>query len=208
MSIPSGLAIGHLFESLAALNRKPENKLLAAIDPKLIDSLRRRILIAAQRDRTGSVVPDGYPTSGGGSRGSGIATSATERAAVALADNDIVRDRHHELTVRATTALEDAVIALNTLASALLSIDDLTDTKGPVPKTCAHCTGKRGAGNDRPIAHRGTVGDRLERAMDLCEGCWSAVRWSAAANSRDGKLPTDAQIRHHEETGRWRLRVA
>lgn len=203
MSLPTDIAAQHLFDSVDALWEKPSKG-----SERRIDSLRRRFRAALERDRTGSVIPDGYPTNTSGGPVSGVGSSSTERAAVALADGDVVRDRHHDLTVRAAGALEELVVQANILRLALDSIDDLTNDSGPAPKTCAHCTGKRGHGNDRPVAHRGTVGDRLERAMDLCEACWSFVRWSAKPNTRAGYLPTDTQIRDHEERGRWRMRVA
>lgn len=216
--IPTELAARHLFDSLRALGRKPTSPGLARRDTKLIDSLERRLLEALARDRAGTATADGYPaTTSGGFGGNRltilveddrVTVTAVELAALALVEGSSPRDRHHELTRRAATALEDAVVALNTLTAALASIDDLTSDRGPTPRTCQHCTGKRGKGNDRTVAHRGTVGDRLERTMDLCEACWSFVRRVANPNSRAGYLPTDQQIRDHEERGRWKIKIA
>lgn len=221
--LPSDHAARDLCDSLRALNQRPHDKALAEFDARLIDSIERRLLIALQRDRTGSVIPDGYPTSTGGGRSGGSRTivvpdengqpdrvpvTAIEAAVVALVDGDTPRDRHHDLTVRAVEAIDSAVVALNTCVAALASIDDLVSEKGPAPKTCAHCTSKRGEGSDRPIYATGTVGDRLERSVSLCKHCYGFVEQTARPGTHTGYLPSDDQIRDHEQRGRWRMRVA
>jgi hypothetical protein len=200
--LPTDTALGHLIDGLRSLEQRPK-----AGQPRRIDDLEARLLAAVRRDRSGSVVPDGYPTTTGGAGAPNGSDSSTERAALTLVDRP-PRDRHHELTALAVTSIEDAILGLNRAVAALNSIDDLTKTTGPPEHTCGHCTDKRGQGNNRPAAHRGTVGDRLERALDLCEACWGFVRQSANPNTRQGQLPTDTQIRDHEDRGRWRIHVA
>lgn len=206
--LPTPVAVEHLFDGLRSLNRRPNTPTLAQRDSKLVDSLQRRMLAALERDRTGTVTPDGYPsvTGGGGSRWNG--SSSTERAAVALADGDTGRDWHHELLERATTALNSAVTNLNTLRAALDSLDDLTSDAPPAPRTCQHCTAHLPKSHARVVHRRGTVGDRLTVALDLCEPCYLFVWRSTRPGSQAGLLPDGDQIRHHDETGKWRVRVA
>lgn len=201
--LPTDLAVTHLVDSLRAL-ALPR----AAGHPKRIDDLETRLKAAIQRDRTGTVVPDGYPTSTGSPGGNGGTTeSSTERAACALLERP-PRDHHHELTMLAVEQLDTAVVALNRIFAALNSIDDHigVTTPAPVQRTCSHCTGKRGK-NNRVVYATGTVGDRLERSIALCKACYGFVERTAKAGTRDGQLPTDQQIRDHEDRGSWRLRV-
>jgi hypothetical protein len=86
----------------------------------------------------------------------------------------------------------------------------MTNEEGPAPRTCEHCTGKRGRGRglDNPVLYTGTVGDRIERSLALCEPCYWMVSRSAKSGSYKGQLPTDEQIAWHEDHGTWRIRVA
>lgn len=201
--LPTDSAIDHLLESLRKLSQAPRTG-----QPRRIDSIETRLRAAVRRDRTGTVAPDGYPAGGSGGNSNGHTNgSTTERAALALVESRF-QDRHHDLTALAVAKLDGIVAGLQHLIAALDAIDDLTRTTGPAARHCAHCEGKRGEGNDLPVAHRGTVGDRLERAIDLCKPCYSFVERTAAAGTHTGYLPTDAQIRDHEARGRWRMRVA
>ncbi len=199
-------AAKNLFDQLRALHQNQDGH--TKIPARLVDHLEARLLAALERDRTGSLVVDGWPASTTGNGSSGLPTSSVEAAVVSLVDSRQPRDHHRELTRRAAEALEDAVVALNTLRSALASIDDLTKTSvdPKAPRTCAHCTGKRGS-NDRPVYATSTVADRLDHAIALCSACWHFVEQTAQPGTRAGYLPSDDQIRSHEEKGRWRIRV-
>lgn len=206
--LPTERAARDLCDSLRALSRRPRATTLAKLDPTLIDSIERRLTAAIRRDGAYPTAPDGYPIrTGGGPAGNGHGSS-TETAAVALADGDTPPDRHHDLTARAAQAVEDAVINLNTLITALSAIDGLVTPSDPAPNTCDHCTGKRGPDADRAVHATGTVGDRIERALALCRHCYGFVEQTARPGTRLGYLPADDQIRHHEDTGRWRIRIA
>lgn len=203
---PTPVAVQHLVDSLRALGEAP-----AKGQPRRIDDLEARLLRAIERDLAGLPIPDGYPTGNvGGGRGApgAAADTSVEAAVIGRDDERRVRDRHHELTIRAVGAVDDAVVGVQVAFAALASIDDLIKTDGPRRKTCDHCTNKRGNGGNRPIYVRGTVGDRLERAIGLCQACYGFVTQTAAAGSRAGYLPSDEQLRQHEETGRWRIRVS
>jgi len=202
--LPSDITIGHLTDGLRALSRKPRDRTLATIDRTLLESIERRLAQAATRDRTGRIERDGYPTStlGNGVRSS-TPGSRTETAALSRPQ----RDTHHELTMFAVVSLTEAVTALTRLSSALNSLDDLTADTRPTPRTCSHCTGKRGSDADLPVWRRGTVGNRLPNNIDLCSPCFHFVEQTALAGSLTGYLPTDEQIRDHETRGRWRIRT-
>ena len=199
--LPTEASLQALIDSARALYQKPRDRRLP--DPTLLAAIERRLLRAVQRDRTGTTDRDGYP---GNTLGSGTPTSngsSTETHALGRPE----RDRHHELTILAVQHLEQLVLSANVIVSALNSIDDLTSDQGPAPRTCAACTGHRLQGGDRSDVTRGTMGDRLERATDLCRACMDFVRSSAPAGSHAGVLPTPEQIRWHDSHGRWRLRV-
>jgi hypothetical protein len=92
------------------------------------------------------------------------------------------------------------------ILSALQSIDDLTEDRGPTPRLCP-CSPHRPLGGPQAVAHRGTVGNRLERDTDLCESCYGYVVQSAPAGSHRGRLPDPTAIAYHDQRGRWRLRI-
>lgn len=203
--LPTRATLEHLVEALRRLGQRPKPN-----QPVRIDDLERRILTAVERDQSGDIGFDGWDATtipkvcSGSGRGSRV-----EGHGLALADGATPRDRHHELTVLAVESLNHTVTNLNTLLSALASIDDLIKVDGPGEKTrtCGHCTGKRGKGNDRPVYATGTAGDRLERAIPLCEACYGFVTQTAAPASRIGSLPDNLQIVDHERRGRWRIRT-
>jgi len=199
--LPTENAIHHLIDSVRALNQPKVRG-----QPKRVDDIEARLLAAMQRDRTGSPIPDGYPSTTSGPIGNG-SSSSVEAAVIAL-DHGAGRDWLHDLVLRATRALEDMVINANTLVSALASIDDVTRVTTVAPKTCEHCTPHLPKGNARPVHRKGTVGDRLTKTMDLCEPCYFYAQRSADAGSHEGELPTAEQVRHHDQTGTWRIRVA
>lgn len=205
-SLPKPVAVGHLVASLRALNEPAKR----GQSPR-IDDLEARLVAAIHRDLTGLPVVDGYRT--GRPRPAPDVDDwdepalTTVEAAVVARDQGLVRDRHHQLAVRAVHALDQAVVAVQTVFAALASIDDLVGTVSVAPKTCDHCTGRRGEGNDRPVAVRGSVGGRLDRSLGLCAACYGFVTQTAPAGSEAGYLPTDAQIRDHEHRGRWKIRA-
>lgn len=192
---PTDTAVRHLIDNLRTLNRKGH-----------LDDLEHQLLDAIRRDRTARPGPDGYPTNtGGGGSANGSDNSSVETAVIART-NGHPPDPHHDLTTRAAQALEDAVINLNTLHAALASLHD--HTRQPAPRTCQHCTPHLPKGHHRPVHRRGTVGDRLTQALDLCEPCYFYVQRATAAGKGDAELPTAEQIRHHDHTGTWRMKVA
>lgn len=173
------------------------------------DEIERRLSIALRRDLSGSVLPDGWPAATEVGRTGRGGSSSVERAMLVLIGEDpCPADRHRQLTRRAMNRLLAAVSAVEACVAALDSIDELVGDASQSQRTCEICTGKRGMGGDRPIAHRGTVGDRLERAVDACDRCYQFITRSAAPASRAGYLPTDEQIRRNEEHGRWRMRAS
>lgn len=209
--LPTPVALQHLTDSLRALGEPP-----AKGKPRRIDDLEQRLHRAVERDLAGLPTPDGYPATTSGGRAGGrtivvdddhVPVTSVEGAVIDRDDRRRTRDRHHELTVKAVTAVDAAVVHLQTAFAALASIDDLINTAPPAEKTCDHCTDKRGQGGNRPVYVRGTVGDRLERALSLCEACYEFVRQVALPGTRGGYLPSDVQILEHEQRGRWRIRL-
>ena len=177
-----------------------------------LDELEALMVDAIERDRSGSVVPDGYPSStlGGEGGSSRRSASSTERAAVALADptTRLPADPHREGTIRASYALLDATEALQRWRSEAEAIRCLRLSERPAPLTCEACSGYRGKGGDLPVEHRGTVGDRLGESVDLCAPCYRFVERSASAGTRLGALPTPVQIARHQTYGYWRKRAS
>lgn len=200
---PSTVTVAYVIETFVDAARRPADKPACAYR-----DAETRLTAAVRRDRSGTTTPDGWPPtteSGGGGSGSG---SSVERAVLMLVgDEHVPIDRHRLLTRRAYGRLLDALAAWNDVRTILDEIDELTGRTVVTTPTCEVCTGRRGKGNDRTVAHRGTVGDRLERRMDLCDRCYQFVVRTAPAASREGYLPTDEQIRYNEERGRWRMRV-
>lgn len=176
---------------------------------------------AVERDLAGLPTPDGYPSATSGGRSGGrtidvddeagrpdkVPVTSVEGAVIDRDDHKRTRDRHHELTVKVVQAVDAAVVHLQTAFAGLASIDDLVNTAPPAPRTCDHCTDKRGRGGNRPVYVRGTVGDRLERALSLCEACYEFVRQVALPGTRGGYLPSDLQVLEHEQRGRWSIRI-
>ena len=200
--LPTDTSLQALIDSVRALHQKPRDRRLP--DPTLLAAIERRLQRAVTRDRTGTTDRDGYPSSTLGSGSSGTNGSTTETHAL----NPAERDRHHELTMLAVQNLEQLVMSTNIIVSALNSIDDLISDQGPAPRTCHACTGLRPQGGNQPVAHRGTVGNRLERDTDLCAACYHFVERTAPPGSHAGWLPSAADIAYHDQRGRWRLRIA
>jgi hypothetical protein len=52
------------------------------------------------------------------------------------------------------------------------------------------------------VSHRfGDVGQLLSQRTSLCSACYDLVR------RRTSRLPTIEEVRHYEETGKWRIHV-
>lgn len=111
-----------------------------------------------------------------------------------------VSDPHRNYTLEACVFLKSASSNLNQLLHRLDAIDDLrkTEVKIFLCESCGHLTGSK-------VDHRGTVGDRLERARELCRNCYNFVVQTANPNTRKGKLPTEKQINDFERKGRWKI---
>ena len=206
--LPTVAAVEHLVEALEALGRSPRHKVTPAnaADRTMLAGIRRRLLGtekrpgAIRREAHGTNLPDGYPAR---TLGEGLPNGTAELTSVEAAAHRLMkppRDEHRELTLRATTALDHAVTALNTLMSALASLDDLTDEDlGPQPRTCDACHPWRDI--IATVTHPNTsVGERLDEPIDLCEACYDFVR-------NIGRPPNEAEIARHEERGRWRVRL-
>lgn len=217
--LPAPVAVQHLLDSLRKLGEPTEKG-----RPLRIDELERDLLGAIERDQTGYPTLDGYAAGVGGGRAGGRTIAVDDEAGrpdavpVTSVEGTVLdrlepdnprrmRDHHHDLTAKAVRAVSAAVVAIQTAFGALASIDDLVDTAPPAPKTCDHCTDKRGLGGNRRIYVRGTVGDRLGHAVSLCEPCYEFVRQVALPGTRLGYLPSDVQILEHEQRGRWRIRL-
>jgi len=205
--LPTVTATRHLVDNLGALDRPPRDPKLAKHYTTLLDAIRQRLISAVERDAAGSNRRDGYParTLGDGTpRGSAGLTSVEAAADSRLKPQ---RDRHHELTARATTALAAADVNLNIVVAALASLDDLTDDSGPEASTCDACHPIRD-GYTLATRRNTSVGGRLERPAHLCEACYEFVRQTALEDSNAGYLPSPEQVTHHDERGRWRIKAA
>ena len=189
----------HHIDAIRALYKKDKRY----PDRTRLDALERRILRAYRRNNTGTAQRDGYPTTTLG--GTYTRTNGSSVEAQALAPP--IRDRHHELTVRAVDQIEQIVTYGIWLEMTLDAIEALTNDQGPAPRTCAACTGHRLLGGNQAVSHRGTVGNRLSRAVDLCEPCYGYVTQTADPGTHAGRLPTPVDIASHDRTGRWRLRT-
>lgn len=115
------------------------------LDSVAWSKLGRGILAARRRDDTGSVIPDGFPTGtlgDGGSRATSTDTS-TERAGLALAEELLRHDEHHELTLRSVAALLQIEQLQRRLVRDLKRIDEIAakPAQAYVAPTCAeaHC---------------------------------------------------------------------
>jgi len=182
-------------------------------------SVEARLGRAVERERSGTNLPDGWPSGGGGNddggRGDDGFQSSTERAAAARLGREYApdarapRDRHRELTLAAFDHLRRAVHGAEIAWGVLRALDELLEEGDAevTVRSCEACTGKRGRGGNRAVAHRGTVGDRLKYALDLCDACYGFVERTAKPGSRGGYLPSEDQVRRHEERGRWRLKA-
>lgn len=150
---------------------------------------------------------DGYPGSTlGGGRGGAELTSVEAAAEKRLAGRGHDR-RHRYLEEAWQHALEARVhlFAVERLVN-LMDLERQEDGDArPAPKTCEHCTGKRGRqrGEDNLVHRTGSVGERLRRDLALCEPCYFFVERRSKAGALDAQLPTPEQIRRHEERGNW-----
>lgn len=208
--LPSDASIAHLADSLVNLSRprtSPTGKPIGKA-PRCAE-MAAALIDAVTRDRAGgNPTPDGYPTSTMGDPHRGHGGSSVEATVIALAGR-IPRDPHHELTLAMVQAAEETIAAAQRWQSLALSIGDLTRTDGGAKvRTCEWCTPHLPKDNARKVHRRGTVGDRLVQALDLCEPCYFfVVRSTKTGGMRDGVLPTGDQIRHHDTHGTWLVRV-
>jgi hypothetical protein len=170
-------------------------------------SLADRLNTAIERDkRGGDMQPDGYPAStmNGGSGDSEL--TSVEAAVEARLQGRV--DRYRDNVDEACSHLLELVNHAGALRHRLDNLDDLVsdkDRNAKAPRTCGACTAFRRTPS--PVAHTGTVGDRLTMSVSLCEDCYEAVRQTAKPGSRAGVLPTAEQVRWHDDHGRWRLRA-
>ena len=202
--LPTITSAQHLIDAVDALHGKPRDRKLAERYGSTIDAIRQRLIGtpdnpgALRRELAhGTNTPDGYPRSTMSNGPHGTA-ELTPVEAAAHARHRPPHDQHRQLTLRATHALDQMVASLNTLMSALASIDDLrNDNLGPAPKVCAACRPVRDI--IATVYATGTVGGRLDKPADLCKDCYEFVR-------RAGRMPTHTEVADHERRGRWRIR--
>lgn len=210
--LPTTTTAEHLLDSLAALHRPPKGHPEGA--PTVLETFARRLLTALEREtRAGSTAPDGFPPSTmGGGRGTGALGYGDPVGQVVAGQLDRKRpprDHVRDVTGLAARELSEAVAHVQHALAAMTSWADLVGETLPTPRTCEHCTPHVPNADRRIVHRRSTVGDRLGRALDLCEPCyWYVYRLpNVAPGSRAAALPTPEQIRHHNETGKWRLPV-
>ena len=138
-----------------------------------LDLVERRLIEALDRDASGSVERDGYPSGGmgdGGARSGAsvrvedeygstdtVPVTSTEAAAFARLGRQ-ERDPHHELTELAARHLEQAANAIDGLLTALDDIDKLANPNAWKPDPSGSCLVC-----DRHV--EGTAADRLRRGM-------------------------------------------
>lgn len=129
--------------------------------------------------------------------------SPTESSAMRRMKPYYFRDPHHALVVEAIRGLMESVRGMERMIDRLESLDDLQKTKNN-EIYCEACSSF--VEKSRKTAHCGTVGDRLLYAIDLCSPCYNFVVQTAKPGSFKGFLPSERQIKYHEQHGRWKIR--
>jgi hypothetical protein len=167
-----------------------------------IDDIERRLLAALERDKAGTTIADGYPSStmpggGGGAELTSVESAAERRIA---GTKDSVR-AHLE---HAYGYLEQAAISQGALGNRL---DAAEREMSPDPsmvdvKVCESCA--QGAPEPRRPEHYGTVNGRLPVNTHLCGACYDFVQRYEPRN--EARLPSVEEIAQHHLTGRWRAR--
>lgn len=142
--------------------------------------------------------PGGQPTTSDHDDGP-VALTAVEAAAHNRTNH---HDTLNEHFFAAISHLDQAVASLGAMHTHLAKITRPT-AKTTTADPCLVCTRAAilEAGGRTPQAYQtGTVGGRLDHATPLCETHYDCVRRVF------GRLPTDAEARDHDRTGRWRIR--
>lgn len=180
-----------------------ESKVVA--DPNALDLRRLRLdaEACALRYEAGRPVNDGRPTTlGAGTRGTSELTSV-EAAAAARIDTlhrGRIHDPVHDHTHRALVAIADAAHELKRAVAAFASIARLT-SEAPIDSPACECCTAANLPNPRPWEHYGDLGGKLPTSLHLCAPC-------RRYGDDHGQLPTPEQVRHHDATGTWRVRVS
>lgn len=168
------------------------------VDWELVE---RRLNAARIRERSGTVVLDGFGPGkdfNARSASSGVADPTASAALGRASGASIGRaDHHREHTLGALVALEQAVEATNVLVSHLVAITALITPDDEQGAMCEPC---QAGGIHHAAMHWGRVAGRLNEPVHLCSDAYHFVR-------RHGVLPTADQVRHHDLTGRWRVTV-
>lgn len=161
-------------------------------------ALERILLTALQCDKTGTITIDGYPTSTmpGGGNGGGL--TSVEAAVETLVFGRPERDQLRDHLVHALDFLDEAVRSVGAFANRLTAIDRLVT---PPASRTKHCEGCLPAGIQHSWDHYGDVGQRLDKPLQLCSEVYQFV-------VRNGRLPSEEELRKHATTGRWRLKVS
>lgn len=160
-----------------------------------LPSIEARLMAALERDRTGSAIPDGFPSQTMGDGAGGSELTSTESAAYRRSRR--VRDPLRENCEQACGYLEAVVMSANALRTRLANIDAL-GADAALDSPC--CTHHRTANLERMWEHYGNVGGRLTSELHLCGACYDFVR-------NQGRLPSDEEMLHHDGHGKWKVRV-
>ena len=185
MTIPSDRSIDAVVNSIQQLARR--------LDPIAIR------LYTEQAKASHRAARDGYPSStmGGGSNHHGDHSDPTLAAVERIAD-DLALYNHVE---QMWGFLDEAERGLRAHLSRMTTLDQLTkEAEGELPVDVVYCEAFSAAGIHRPVAHSGTVGGRLDHAMQLSEHAYQFV-W------KYGRLPSVEECRHHDLKGRWQVKL-
>lgn len=197
-SSPLARAALDALDRLDALQRRGDKT------PPPVAVLRRRLTTALTRLEAGRPIPDGLNRSGGSRRRldaddlDDVRLTPTEAAANARGFSNRPNDPVHQHGYRAASELIRAITSLDNCLAALDALDRLTDEAPIDTPACELCAGV--LTNPRPWEHYGDVGGRLPKPMHLCKPHRQYVE-------DRGAPPTPEQTRHHDTTGRWRIRT-
>lgn len=164
-----------------------------------LDKLERRLIAALDRDKAGTTVADGYPSTtmsgGGGSELTSVESAASRRIAG-------TKDEVRNALERACGYLEQFATSGGAFINSLEKAEKLMNPdKETVVTICDSCGMSP---NPRPPEHYGTVNGRLTESKNLCGACYDFVaRFEPRTESR---LPSEEEILRHHLTGRWRAR--